>query len=458
MTYFLGTLPIAAALATVAVAQVGPEPRWIVQFGTHLQDGGHSVASDRAGGVFVAGSTLGNLPGPNPNPTGGAFLIRFDGAGSPIWIRQFGGDASAHFVAPDGEGGALVAGSIENPALPFALDAFITRYDASGNQLWFRRLEGFSLPHSVASDEIGGMYVASYGRGNNSTINARLGRFDAQGNEIWIRQFGTDADDYSYSAVPDGAGGAFVAGFTVRNRGQTNAQTNAWLAHYDRDGNESWIRRFGTVDTDAYMAAPDGDGGALIAGRTGESLGGPHTGRLDVWLARVDIDGNPLWVRQFGTSDSDSARAVTADGFGGAFVTGWTKGGFHGPPSGNDDGFLARFSADGDHLWTSQFGTPAREWAFSVAAGSAGGAFVAGVTGGSFGGANLGMNDAFLAYFASGLCYPDCDGSGMLDVFDFLCFQNVFLAADPYADCDGDGMLSFQDFVYFQTEFLAGCP
>jgi trimeric autotransporter adhesin len=54
-------------------------------------------------------------------------------------------------------------------------------------------------------------------------------------------------------------------------------------------------------------------------------------------------------------------------------------------------------------------------------------------------------------------CYPDCDGNGTLDFFDFLCFQNAFLAQDPYADCDRDGTLTFFDFLCFQNEFLAGC-
>jgi hypothetical protein len=55
-------------------------------------------------------------------------------------------------------------------------------------------------------------------------------------------------------------------------------------------------------------------------------------------------------------------------------------------------------------------------------------------------------------------CYPDCDGSGVLDFFDFLCFQNAFLAGDPYADCDQSGVLDFFDFLCFQNEFIAGCP
>jgi hypothetical protein len=62
-------------------------------------------------------------------------------------------------------------------------------------------------------------------------------------------------------------------------------------------------------------------------------------------------------------------------------------------------------------------------------------------------------------------CYPDCDpstGVGVLDIFDFLCFQNRFAGAEPYAcDCDaggGPGLCDIFDFLCFQNEFAAGCP
>jgi hypothetical protein len=55
-------------------------------------------------------------------------------------------------------------------------------------------------------------------------------------------------------------------------------------------------------------------------------------------------------------------------------------------------------------------------------------------------------------------CYADCDQSGALDFFDFLCFQNAFAAGDPYADCDLSGGLDFFDFLCFQNAFAAGCP
>lgn len=54
-------------------------------------------------------------------------------------------------------------------------------------------------------------------------------------------------------------------------------------------------------------------------------------------------------------------------------------------------------------------------------------------------------------------CYADCDDSGSLDIFDFLCFQNQFLRGDPLADCDGSGALDTFDFLCFISAFDAGC-
>ena len=55
-------------------------------------------------------------------------------------------------------------------------------------------------------------------------------------------------------------------------------------------------------------------------------------------------------------------------------------------------------------------------------------------------------------------CRADLDGDGVLTIFDFLAFQNLFDAGDPAADFDGDGVLTIFDFLAFQNEFDAGCP
>ena len=61
--------------------------------------------------------------------------------------------------------------------------------------------------------------------------------------------------------------------------------------------------------------------------------------------------------------------------------------------------------------------------------------------------------------FQGEVCYPDCDGSGTLDIFDFLCFQNSFVSGEPYAcDCDPDPVCDIFDFLCFQNAFVSGCP
>jgi len=55
-------------------------------------------------------------------------------------------------------------------------------------------------------------------------------------------------------------------------------------------------------------------------------------------------------------------------------------------------------------------------------------------------------------------CFADCDGSGGLDILDFVCYQGLFTSGDPAADCDGNGVLNILDFVCFQGAFQTGCP
>jgi hypothetical protein len=48
---------------------------------------------------------------------------------------------------------------------------------------------------------------------------------------------------------------------------------------------------------------------------------------------------------------------------------------------------------------------------------------------------------------------PDIDGNGVRDVFDFLAFQDLFIAGDLIADFDGNCTLDIFDFLAFQDAF-----
>jgi hypothetical protein len=61
-------------------------------------------------------------------------------------------------------------------------------------------------------------------------------------------------------------------------------------------------------------------------------------------------------------------------------------------------------------------------------------------------------------------CNANCDGSTtapVLNINDFVCFQQRFAAGHPYANCDASTtppILNVNDFVCFQQQFAAGCP
>jgi hypothetical protein len=62
------------------------------------------------------------------------------------------------------------------------------------------------------------------------------------------------------------------------------------------------------------------------------------------------------------------------------------------------------------------------------------------------------------------LCYANCDCSSTspaLNVLDFSCFLNRYMAGDPYANCDGSTgtpVLTAADLVCFMERYVAGCP
>jgi hypothetical protein len=76
---------------------------------------------------------------------------------------------------------------------------------------------------------------------------------------------------------------------------------------------------------------------------------------------------------------------------------------------------------------------------------------------------NAFYDNVTLALVGGSTCYANCDqstGAPILNVNDFVCFQNRFAAGDSYANCDQSTMppvLNMDDFMCFQSRFAAGC-
>jgi hypothetical protein len=73
------------------------------------------------------------------------------------------------------------------------------------------------------------------------------------------------------------------------------------------------------------------------------------------------------------------------------------------------------------------------------------------------------MNNRIALMMAAGLattgaafagdCPGDCNGDGVANILDFVCFQNEWQGQTALGDCDGNGDYNILDFVCFQNEW-----
>jgi len=158
-----------------------------------------------------------------------------------------------------------------------------------------------------------------------------------------------------------------------------------------------WTRQFGTGGDDVVWAvAVDAAGNVFAAGSTsGDLQGNGSAGFRDAFLRKVDAQGNEVWTRQFGTGGNDDAFAVAVDAAGNAVVAGATRGALEGTNKGGQDAFVRRYDANGNEGWTRQFGTDNLDEALGVALDGAGNVVVVGTTRGNLAGTSEGLDDAF---------------------------------------------------------------
>ncbi len=119
-----------------------------------------------------------------------------------------------------------------------------------------------------------------------------------------------------------------------------------------------WIRQLGSSADDYARAVTVDSTGVYVVGSTGGVLPGESSaGGQDAFVLKYDHLGNLLWSRQFGTPAADTAFAVAADGTA-VYVAGSTGGALPGKTNaGGQDAFVRKYAANGSHLWTVQFGS-----------------------------------------------------------------------------------------------------
>ncbi|MBI3073922.1 MAG: SBBP repeat-containing protein [Deltaproteobacteria bacterium] len=326
------------------------------------------------------------------------------------WERRFGfpGSAWGASAASDPSGAAVISGTFSN-TIDFgggllrsngAEDAFIAKFSSSGATIWSKSFgsDGGAIPYNY--------YCPTYPYGYYNYY-------------YYPYYYSTQHPpcESAWRVVVDSTGAVVVAGEFIGEMNIGGAPSDAlisargpaaqggaptfdiFVAKFSSAGQHVWSRRYGgsNVDT-AQGLAVDREGNVVITGGfyspTIDFGGGELRNGSNGWapyVAKISKDGAPLWSKQFSVDASGGSgwsRDVAIDGAGNIFVVGTFSygidlGGGRLTPIGTyyySDGFIAKYSATGAHLWSKQIGGGSNDHTVSVAVGENGHP----VVGGSF--------------------------------------------------------------------------
>ncbi len=266
-----------------------------------------------------------------------------------LWVRTYGdtGQDFAFSVEATSDGGYILAGSTSPPASSIQ-DAWLIKTDADGDTLWTRTFGGGLPDGANAVDQTydGGYVAAGYFGNRNTDPNLYLIRMDSNGDSLWTRTFGgLLRRDIGHDVVQTSDSGYVVTG-EIQVSGPW---TELWLLKTDSSGIEQWSRALGEGGIEkGYSVRQTTDGGYVAVGETG-SRG--VTGAGDVWIVKTDADGDTLWTRNYGGPGYDVGKEVRQMPDGGYVVVG----SYASPATGQSDVWLLRTDAAGDTLWTKRF-------------------------------------------------------------------------------------------------------
>ena len=352
--------------------------------------------------------------------------------------------------------------------------------DASGKPIWATGFGGLGVdsPRGMAVGGDGSVYVAGYfdgaidfGKlGKHPTAggsDAFVAKLDGDGKLVWANTWGNKRDDVANAVAIRGdrvvVVGNFLDELKIGDFDKKSAGSDdLYIVALDRKGEPLWLWTAGGVDSDganAVAATPDGGwviGGSFTDVITVGTQDLKSKGRTDAILIKLAAGGDLMWAKQFGGRYADSIRHVAVDANGNIYVEGmfadtadWGGKPLKATGGAASDIVLAKYDANGDHVWSQRFGNGLEDTdAGGIAVDPAGhvtivGSFDKTISFGQTGElTSLGEADAFVARFTT---------EGKLEWARSYGAERVDAAAGVAADGAGNAIVSgwFQNTVDF---------
>jgi len=375
----------------IAFSEVITSPEWIKNYGGSGSETAQSIITTNDGGYAILGytnSTDGDIQG-KTLAVNDYWLIKLDANGEMQWNKTYGGskDDRGQSVIQTRDGGYAIVGyamssdgdGSNNEGFH---DNWILKLNNSGDIEWERSFGFAGHDHSydlVQTEDDGFFFVgfldvvSSGGAGSTSKGNAitqhGVGEFwgtrlDATGNLVWRRYFGGTNNDRAHSVVQANDGGFIMAGFS--ESGDTDISLakgsyDFWVVKVDAKGELVWERSFGGTGIEvSYDIAQTGDDAYVVTGHSFSNDGdiSESHGESDVWLIKINDNGELLWERSYGGSGFDTAQSVSLTDDGGFLISGNSKSTdlVISKNAGENDMWVLKTDKNGDLEWQANFG------------------------------------------------------------------------------------------------------
>jgi hypothetical protein len=269
-TYMTGASKRAPSSAwDYATVKYGPDGTqlWVMRYdGVVRKDDLPSAICLRAeGGVVVTGASKGE---------GDRFTfltIAYDGEGRQAWLTAYTApkrdEDRAVSVASDKAGNIYVTGQSKGEGTDF--DYATVKYSSSGEQLWAQRYNGSAskadIPVKVLAGDDGFVTVTGTSEDAVTKKDYATIRYDSNGVPLWIALYDDPwkTDDFAGDMLVDREGNVIVTGWSS----SPSAKLDFATVKYSPAGQQLWASRYSEADEDRALAlAIDQRGDIYVTG------------------------------------------------------------------------------------------------------------------------------------------------------------------------------------------------
>ncbi len=359
---------------------------WAIQLGGSIDDYGLYIQTDAIGNVYLTGtyqSTTDFDPGAasfNLTSIGASdiFILKLTSSGTFAWAKSIGGSSTESifsFVLDQSNniyatGNFYSTTDFDPNGTTFNLTAtgvfsmFLLKLDSNGDFVWAKSVGGtggstYVCGRSIAQDTLGNLYYSGYfagvvdfdpgGGSSNKTSNGFedifLLKTDSLGVFNWIDQFGGTGGDKGVSVMTKNSTQINLSGYFVGNvdfdpgAGISNLTsagcTDICLVQVDASGNLIWAKQMSGAGCDQAIASTmDPNGNIYTTGYFNSTIDfdpGVGTANLssdslvtnDVFICKIDANGNYLWAKGVGGKFDDAGTSIVVDGTSEVYTVGY---------------------------------------------------------------------------------------------------------------------------------------